>query len=128
MDRLRAALVISIAVSALLPVAPAWSHGGGLDSLGCHRDRKRGGYHCHRGALAGQSFGSQGEAVDALSRAGGGVAAPAAKAGGDEASCNRRPTCKAIPTCEMAYHYLNSCGLRALDRDGDGVPCESGPC
>lgn len=26
----------------------AFSHGGGLDSSGCHNDRKRGGYHCHR--------------------------------------------------------------------------------
>lgn len=25
----------------------AFSHGGGLDSSGCHNDRKRGGYHCH---------------------------------------------------------------------------------
>ena len=25
------------------------AHGGGLDSSGCHHDRKRGGYHCHRG-------------------------------------------------------------------------------
>ena len=24
------------------------NHGGGLDQNGCHRDRKRGGYHCHR--------------------------------------------------------------------------------
>lgn len=23
-------------------------HGGGLDKYGCHNDRKRGGYHCHR--------------------------------------------------------------------------------
>lgn len=25
-----------------------FSHGGGLDSSGCHHDRKNGGYHCHR--------------------------------------------------------------------------------
>lgn len=24
------------------------SHGGGLDSYGCHHNRKQGGYHCHR--------------------------------------------------------------------------------
>ena len=24
------------------------AHGGGLDSSGCHHDRKRGGYNCHR--------------------------------------------------------------------------------
>lgn len=32
---------------ALLP-AMAFAHGGGLDSAGCHHDRKNGGYHCHR--------------------------------------------------------------------------------
>jgi endonuclease YncB( thermonuclease family) len=30
--------------------APALAHGGGLDASGCHHDRKRGGYHCHRGS------------------------------------------------------------------------------
>ena len=28
------------------------AHGGGLDASGCHNDRKRGGYHCHRGSIA----------------------------------------------------------------------------
>ncbi len=26
----------------------AFSHGGRLNSQGCHNDRKNGGYHCHR--------------------------------------------------------------------------------
>jgi len=38
-------------------------HGGGLDSLGCHHDRQRGGYHCHQGSLAGRSFSSKEEAL-----------------------------------------------------------------
>lgn len=42
------------------------AHGGGLDGNGCHNDRKRGGYHCHRGELAGQSFNSKSEAQKAL--------------------------------------------------------------
>ena len=36
-----------------------YAHGGGLDAYGCHNNRKAGGYHCHRGPLAGQSFGSR---------------------------------------------------------------------
>ena len=28
----------------------AVAHGGGLNAEGCHNDRKRGGYHCHRGS------------------------------------------------------------------------------
>ena len=36
-------------ISFLLLVAiPGYPHGGGLDANGCHHDRKRGGYHCHR--------------------------------------------------------------------------------
>jgi hypothetical protein len=33
---------------------PAYPHGGGLDAYGCHHNRRAGGYHCHRGPLAGQ--------------------------------------------------------------------------
>ncbi len=51
------ALILAVA---LLP------HGGGLDSLGCHHDRKQGGYHCHQGPLADQSFASKAEALEAL--------------------------------------------------------------
>ncbi|MGH8082791.1 MAG: YHYH domain-containing protein, partial [Lysobacter sp.] len=32
--------------------AQAGAHGGGLNAEGCHHDRKRGGYHCHRRPLA----------------------------------------------------------------------------
>lgn len=42
------------------------AHGGGLDAYGCHRDRKRGGYHCHRGPLAGHAFASKEEMLRAL--------------------------------------------------------------
>ena len=44
----------------------AYAHGGGLDSLGCHNDRKRGEYHCHRGELADRTFASKAEAEKAL--------------------------------------------------------------
>lgn len=40
------------------------------------------------------------------------------------ASCERK-TCGQISTCQEAYHQLNVCGNRRLDRDNDGVPCES---
>lgn len=52
----------------LLLILPSslFAHGGGLDSLGCHHNRKLGGYHCHRGPLAGQHFNSKQEAQDAL--------------------------------------------------------------
>ena len=46
---------------------PAYPHGGGLDGYGCHNNRKAGGYHCHRGPLAGQSFSSKEEMLKKLS-------------------------------------------------------------
>ena len=51
---------------ALLVASQAHAHGGGLDKLGCHHNRKAGGYHCHRGVLAGQTFGTKQEALDRL--------------------------------------------------------------
>jgi endonuclease YncB( thermonuclease family) len=40
-------------------------------------------------------------------------------------SCGGKSTCGQMASCEEARHYLNDCGLRKLDRDGDGTPCES---
>jgi endonuclease YncB( thermonuclease family) len=65
MTMLRASLWLT-ALSLLLSPSLAYSHGGGLDDHGCHNDRKRGGYHCHRGPLAGQSFTSLAEMLTAL--------------------------------------------------------------
>lgn len=39
-------------------------------------------------------------------------------------SCVRK-TCKAISTCQEAYHQLNVCGNSSLDRNNDGIPCEN---
>lgn len=50
-----------------IPV-PAFGRGGGLDSYGCHHNRKAGGYHCHRGPLAGQSFASKDGMLSRLKR------------------------------------------------------------
>ena len=50
----------------LCATIPAYPHGGGLDAYGCHNNRKAGGYHCHRGALAGESFSSKDEMLKKL--------------------------------------------------------------
>jgi hypothetical protein len=47
-------------------ILPAYPHGGGVDAYGCHNNRKAGGYHCHRGALAGESFSSKDEMLKKL--------------------------------------------------------------
>ena len=59
-------VVAFVTVAVALVPGVADSHGGGLDGLGCHHNRAAGGYHCHRGALAGQSFASKVEAERAL--------------------------------------------------------------
>ncbi|MCI0719387.1 MAG: YHYH domain-containing protein [Acidobacteria bacterium] len=63
--RLLAVSLLVLAQVAAIPTV-AGAHGGGLDSFGCHHNRKAGGYHCHRGALAGRSFSSKDEALKAM--------------------------------------------------------------
>ena len=57
--------VVSILI--LLPLR-GMPHGGGLDRWGCHHNRKQGGYHCHRGKLAGRYFSSKAQALKALDK------------------------------------------------------------
>lgn len=40
---------IVLVAAGFAPTVPASAHGGGLNAEGCHKDRKRGGYHCHGG-------------------------------------------------------------------------------
>ena len=54
-----AAIRVLLAAICLAIPTSVNSHGGGLDAYGCHHNRKAGGYHCHRGQLAGQSFASK---------------------------------------------------------------------
>ena len=57
-----------ILLSAFLSLAfghDALAHGGGLDKLGCHHNKKLGGYHCHKGKFAGQTFSSKFEVIKA---------------------------------------------------------------
>jgi len=58
--RFRCSLLLALLLAVCTPSA-AVSHRGGLDAYGCHHDRKQGGYHCHRGEFAGQSFASRAE-------------------------------------------------------------------
>ena len=55
--------LLAISLATIISATPsiAFSHGGGLDSYGCHNNRKEGGYHCHRGELKGQTFSSKEE-------------------------------------------------------------------
>lgn len=39
--------------------------------------------------------------------------------------CSKKRTCSEMESCLEARRYLTECGLRRLDGDKDGVPCES---
>lgn len=40
-------------------------------------------------------------------------------------SCKSKYYCREMSSCSEAAYYLRTCGLTNLDRDGDGIPCES---
>lgn len=42
-----------------------------------------------------------------------------------DANCSSKRYCKEMTSCKEARFYLNECGLSRLDRDKDGIPCES---
>ncbi|MDS4059333.1 MAG: endonuclease [Candidatus Contendobacter sp.] len=40
-------------------------------------------------------------------------------------ACGAKTSCGQMTSCEEARFHLTQCGLKSLDRDGDGVPCAS---
>lgn len=40
-------------------------------------------------------------------------------------SCGTKKYCKDMTNCEEAIFHLNTCGLSNLDKNNDGIPCES---
>lgn len=60
----------------------------------------------------------------------GGKATKAKASKGDASSsstseCAGKTKCKEMSSCAEARFYLNECGVSRLDRDHDGIPCES---
>lgn len=48
------------------------------------------------------------------------------KADAEQFSCSDgKRTCKDMDNCDDAKFHLRECGMHKLDRDHDGVPCES---
>lgn len=43
----------------------------------------------------------------------------------DSYTCSGKTRCGQMTSCSEAYFYLNSCGVKSLDGDKDGVPCET---
>ncbi|HEV2557205.1 MAG TPA: thermonuclease family protein [Microvirga sp.] len=53
------------------------------------------------------------------------TADPAPVRASSEFSCGGKRTCGQMNSCAEARFYLNQCGVRRLDGDSDGTPCES---
>lgn len=88
---------------AILP-GPALSHPGGLNTEGCHTNRKTGDYHCHRSATP-----SRAETQARL------FSSP----GGAYRNCTEARAAGAAPIRIGEPGYGPH-----LDRDGDGIACE----
>lgn len=82
----------------------SFAHPGGLNAEGCHNNRKTGGYHCHRGAVA-------------PSQRTLGLLSPGPR--GEFANCSQARAAGAAPVRRGDPGYGTH-----LDRDGDGVGCE----
>ena len=40
-------------------------------------------------------------------------------------TCGRKHRCAQMRSCDEAHFYLTLCGVKSLDKNGDGAPCES---
>lgn len=104
-----------LALVALLLPLTATAHGGGLEANGCRRDRRNGGYHCHRSS-------NQPDQVRSAARA---ISAP------DPGASNRVSGARAFVDCAEA-RAAGAAPVRKgqagygthLDRDHDGIGCE----
>jgi Excalibur calcium-binding domain len=93
----------------------AAAHGGRLNKEGCHNDRRRGGYHCHRGGSAASRNASAAYDFTPSQRR----PARAAPGAGAYANCSQARAAGAAPVRRGDPGYGSH-----LDRDGDGVGCE----
>ncbi|MCL6729181.1 excalibur calcium-binding domain-containing protein [Sphingomonas hankyongi] len=87
-----------------LPAEPALAHGGGLNSEGCHNNRKTGDYHCHRGGTSSRSRSSS---------------LVPQKSGAAYHNCTAARAAGAAPVMRGDPGYGPH-----LDRDNDGIGCE----
>ena len=98
-------MVLLLASSLLIGVqsSPGAAHPGGLNSEGCHNNRRTGDYHCHRAGSSTRSNPTVGITL----------------AGGSFRNCTAARAVGAAPVRRGDPGYG-----RHLDRDGDGVGCE----
>lgn len=95
---------LSILLVLLALPATAIAHGGGLNAEGCHNNRKTGDYHCHRAGTAPAPQPLRGEQ----------------RQQGAYRNCSEARAAGAAPVRRGHPGYGPH-----LDRDGDGMGCES---
>lgn len=103
-----AAIIVLFSVS----TSPAFAHGGGLNSEGCHNNRKTGDYHCHRAYAPSPSAGNKSESNNTQDN----KPAPSSQA---YRNCTAARAAGAAPVRRGEPGYGSH-----LDRDNDGVGCE----
>jgi endonuclease YncB( thermonuclease family) len=42
----------------------------------------------------------------------------------NDTSCENKQHCSQMNSCEEAYFYFTHCGVKSLDKTGDGIPCK----
>ncbi|WP_242915642.1 MULTISPECIES: excalibur calcium-binding domain-containing protein [Brevundimonas] len=94
---------------------PALAHSGGLNSEGCHNDRRNGGYHCHRSGGGNRSSSNANTQPRGLIGTGVGVGTRTRY----YANCSEARAAGAAPIRRGQPGYGSH-----LDRDGDGIACE----
>ncbi|MDO8466297.1 MAG: thermonuclease family protein [Gallionella sp.] len=52
------------------------------------------------------------------------VAAATVAGGASSSGCGSKKRCSEMTSCEEATHYLTQCGIKTLDGNADGVPCD----
>ena len=93
-----------VVLSQSVPIATALAHPGGLNSEGCHNNRKTGDYHCHRGGTSAPK-----RTVRSIS----------------SSSSSAFRNCTEARAAGAAPVYRGDPGYgEHLDRDNDGVGCE----
>lgn len=53
------------------------------------------------------------------------IPTPVKQAQNGHFSCSGKRFCREMTSCAEAKFYLNKCGVKRLDGDNDGIPCES---
>ena len=107
-------LRILAAIAALSWSGAVAAHPGGLNSEGCHNNRKTGDYHCHGGGGSSSSSSARSSSSYGAYGSGGG-----SSNGGAFRNCSEARAAGAAPVRRGQRGYGGH-----LDRDGDGVGCE----